>query len=384
MTDYSVNDYGRMIRDRVRTDAYARALEHVVQPDALVLDIGSGTGILALLAAQCGARQVFAVEPENMIELARELAKANALADRITFIRGMSTEIELPEPVDVIVSDLHGVLPLFQVLIPSIVDARSRLLAEGGAQIPFKETLLAAPIELPGVYEERITSWEASAYGLDLAGARPFAANSWRRVSATPDELVADPATLAVLDYRSISSPNVSSSTEFEVKRPGTIHGVVVWFDSDLAEGVSFSNAPGEPEMIYGQAFLPLLEAVDVSAGDLVSFDFSASLVAGEYLFRWDTRVADASSPNQDRAAFTQSTLFAEPLAPETLVGLRDGHVPTTTDDGDAAAFVLERVDGRRTLGDLSRDLGQRFPERFRSPDDALQFVVRTSQRYCR
>src|SRR6266511_5050393 len=104
MSEYSLHHHAGMIRDRVRTDAYARALEEVVRPESVVLDLGAGTGILTLLAARAGARRIFAVEHADIIELARELAVANDLADRITFVQGTSTAVTLPEAADVVVS----------------------------------------------------------------------------------------------------------------------------------------------------------------------------------------------------------------------------------------------------------------------------------------
>ena len=384
MSEYSLHDYGTMIRDRDRTDAYARALDKVVRRDSVVLDIGAGSGILTLLAARSGARRIFSVEPADMIEVARALAAVNGVADRVEFIQAVSTKITLPEPVDVIVSDIRGVLPFHGAHIPSIVDARRRHLAETGTLIPLRDTLWAAPAELASVYEERISSWEASPYGFQIAPARALAANHWRRVSAGADGLLADPERLAVLDYRSISSPDIKASTESEAIRSGTLHGVIVWFDAELAEGVGFSNAPGEPEKIYGQAFFPLLEPVDLAPGDVISFHLSASLLGDGYVFRWDTRVTDPSRSGRAKAAFTQSTLFAVPLAPESLARLGEGYAPTRTEDGEAVGFVLERVDGRRTLGELSEEVAERFPALFGSPAEALGFVTKVTQKYCR
>jgi protein arginine N-methyltransferase 1 len=382
--EYSLHDYGTMIRDRDRTDAYTRALEHVIRPDSVVLDIGAGSGILSLLAARAGARRVFAVEPEDIIELARAFAAANGFGDRVAFLQAVSTRVALPEPVDVVVSDIRGVLPLHRLHIPSVVDARERHLADVGRLIPSRDTLWAAPAELASIYEDRIASWEERLYGLDVSTARALAANAWRRISAPADALLADPERLAVLDYRSISSPDVKSSAESAATRPGTLHGVVVWFDAELADGVGFSNAPGEPQKIYGQAFFPVLAPVNLAPGDVISFDFSASLFGDEYVFRWDTRVTDPSRPSRPKAAFRQSTLFASPLSSATLASRREDYAPKPTQDGEAVAFVLERADGRRTLGDLSGDARARFPERFRSTADALGFVTDVTRKYCR
>jgi protein arginine N-methyltransferase 1 len=384
MSEYSLHGYGKMIRDRVRTDAYALALERVVRPGSVVLDIGAGSGILAMLAARSGARRVFAVEPADMIELARSFAAANGVADRIEFIQAVSTKVTLPEPVDVIVSDIRGVLPQYRAHIPTIVDARRRHLAEAGTLIPFRDTLWAAPAELSSVYEDSISSWEASPYGFDVSAARDFAANAYQGLSAPVDALLAEPERLAILDYRSISSANLKSAVGSEARRSGTLHGFIVWFDSELAEGVGFSNAPGEPEKIYGQAFFPLHEPVNLTPGDLISFDFSASLFGDEYVFRWDTRVTEPSNPSRAKAVFTQSTLFASPLSPEGLAKHGEGYAPARTEDSEAVCFVLERVDSRRTIGELSKEIEGRFPELFRSQAEALSFVTKLTDKYCR
>src|SRR3954469_11620903 len=94
---YSERGYGHMVADHSRVDAYARALEASVRPGCTVLDLGTGTGIFALVAARLGARRVYAVEPSDAIATAARLARANGVAERIEFIQGFSTEITLPE-----------------------------------------------------------------------------------------------------------------------------------------------------------------------------------------------------------------------------------------------------------------------------------------------
>ena len=99
---------------------------------------------MALLACRAGAAKVYAVEPGDVIQIAREVAAANGFADRICFIQAMTTDIDLPEPVDGIVSEIHGTLPLFQKSLVSILDARHRFLKPGGWTIPARETIWAA------------------------------------------------------------------------------------------------------------------------------------------------------------------------------------------------------------------------------------------------
>src|SRR5207253_9352317 len=97
---YDILDHGRMIADRVRTPAYARAIAATVGPDNVVVDLGTGSGLFGLLACQAGAARVYAIESDPVIEVARELAIANGFADRITFLHADSRAVSLPERAD--------------------------------------------------------------------------------------------------------------------------------------------------------------------------------------------------------------------------------------------------------------------------------------------
>ena len=75
---YSLHFYGQMIADSSRMDAYAAALRQTIKPDSVVMDLGCGPGVFALLACKLGARRVYAVEPDNVVGLAREAAAEQA------------------------------------------------------------------------------------------------------------------------------------------------------------------------------------------------------------------------------------------------------------------------------------------------------------------
>src|SRR5258706_10546934 len=146
---YSVNGYGEMIADQVRMDAYVSALRNAITPDSVVLDIGTGPGVFAVLACKFGAKRVYAIEPADAIQLAREFSAANGCSEKIVFFQDLSTRVSLPERADVIISDLRGVLPFFQQHIGSIVDARRRFLAPRGVLIPQLDSLWAAVVKAP-------------------------------------------------------------------------------------------------------------------------------------------------------------------------------------------------------------------------------------------
>ncbi len=233
---YDLIAYGDMIADKGRTSAYARALESLVVPESVVLDIGTGAGILALLACRAGAARVYAVEAGGVIAVAREAAAANGFADRIRFIQAESTAVDLPERVDGIVSDIHGVLPLFQSSVVSILDARERLLKPGGWIVPERETLWAALFTSVPTHQQVVEAWNTE-YGFDLSGARWRAANQSRRHRFAASDLISAPQRWATLDYRTMAGPNVDGEISWVVERPAIGHGIASWFDCEMQPG---------------------------------------------------------------------------------------------------------------------------------------------------
>jgi protein arginine N-methyltransferase 1 len=316
---YSLSGYGSMIADSVRMDAYVEALRKVVRPGSVVLDIGTGVGIFALLACRYGARRVYAIEPDHVIQVAREIAAANGYAARIEFFEGLSTDVTLPEPADVIISDLRGVLPLFQHHIPSIIDARKRLLAAGGTLIPMIDTLWAAIVEDLELHSSIMGPWAEKRYGFDLAVARRLVTNTWIKSRFLRENLVVEPQLWTTIDYATVDSAKVRAEISWLVLRPGTAHGLAIWFDTKLVDGVGFSNAPGQPEAIYGSAFFPWPQPVALAVGDAVSTRLRADLIGTDYVWTLDTCVRDQGRQTQIKACFQQSTFFGAPLSLQGL-----------------------------------------------------------------
>src|SRR4051794_24935007 len=109
---YTVFDYGMMAADRVRMDAYARAIARLVRPGSIVVDLGAGTGIFSLLAAKAGAKRVHAVDISPAVQLVTALAEENGVGDRVVAHQMSSLDLALPERADIVVSDIHGATPL--------------------------------------------------------------------------------------------------------------------------------------------------------------------------------------------------------------------------------------------------------------------------------
>ena len=288
---YSLGGYGSMLADRVRVDAYAQALRQTVHVGSVVVEIGTGPGIFAVLACQVGASRVYAIEPFEIIQVAREVAAANGCADKIEFFADLSNRVTLPTRADVIVSDLRGVLPLLERHIPAIVDARRRFLSPGGALIPRKDTLWAAIAEAPKPYGELVDPWDHNALGQDLSPARRLIVNQVHRFRVDADQLLTAGRLWTTLDYNSVENPDVRGNLDWKVERAGTGHGILLWFDADLAEGIGFSSGPSGPETVYGSLFLPWPQPVPLVPSQSVAADLEAKLMEEDYVWRWTTRI---------------------------------------------------------------------------------------------
>lgn len=376
---YTIRGHGAMLADRVRMDAYAAALEQVVRPGCVVLEIGTGTGMMALLACRLGARKVYAVEPGDAIHLGRAVARAAGFADRIAFLQDVSTRVELPERADVVVSDLRGVLPTFERHIASIADARDRLLAPGGVLVPRTDTLFAAPVEAGADHRAITAPWDEHGRGFDLSAPRRAALNTWTKARILPAQLLAEPRGWGVLDYRTVRDPDVRGTPRWTASRAGTIHGIAAWFRAELAEGIGFTTGPEGPETIYGTGFFPLLQPVPVAAGDAVQVELQARLIGEEYVWVWNTRVEANGGVKAD---FRQSTFLSQPARPQELRKRAHDFRPVLGEQGRMDALVLGMMDGGATLEAIARALQGRFPERFPTWEDALSRAARLSQAY--
>jgi protein arginine N-methyltransferase 1 len=312
---YSLHFYGQMLADAPRMDAYAAALRHVIRPDSVVMDLGCGPGVFALLACKLGARRVYAVEPDSVVGLAREAAAANGFADRIEFFEKLSTEITLPEPATIIVCDLRGVLPYFEQNIHSIVDARRRHLAPGGVLISRRDFLWAAVVEAQEQYAELVNPWR-NQFDLDLSTGTRFITNTWRKSHIKPEQFLAEPVCWNTIDYHETESHDARAEISWRVARSGTTHGFAVWFDSELVHDIRFSNHPAAPRMIYGQGFFPFSQPIAVSEGDLIDLRLAANFVQDNYVWRWDTEFRDQE---RVKASFKQSTFYGAPLSTAQL-----------------------------------------------------------------
>jgi predicted RNA methylase len=281
-----------MIADDARTDAYRDAIEAVVKPGMVVMDVGAGTGILSLFAARAGAKRVHAIEASPIGPVIERLAEANGFGDTIIVHKTLVEDLKLDEPVDLIISEWMGYFGLAELMFESVLIARDRHMHRDGKMLPGVFRLKLFPVSDDVVHEVHGTGmWEDTVHGFDfkpmleLELADPMTTNPTLPRSAA----LGDHVTLMEIDLNTSTSEDFFFDEEIEmpVDCNGPIHGLGGYFEVDLGGDVTLSCSPNETETHWRQSWFPV-RPFEAQVGDTLKVRMRA--VRRE---TGDTRVPD-------------------------------------------------------------------------------------------
>ena len=271
----------RMVSDQIRTDAFAAAIGELVRPGDVVLDVGTGTGILAMLAARAGASKVYAIEATDIAQVAIDLVKSNGLEQRIQFVHGWADGVQLDREVDLLISEWLGHAAFAEGMLHAVLDARDRHLAPTGRMLPARVRVLLAPLDEPVLYNaDGPGFWRGPIHGLDFSSLQEVELSQGRatQTRVQPAALLAPGQLILELDLLTASVEDVWWEGEFEFVpvRDGALNGFCVWFEADLSRHVTLDTGPSSPVTHWAQTYLPYLPR-PVRAGERlkVSVDFS-------------------------------------------------------------------------------------------------------------
>ena len=289
MTKYTdfINYHLSMMVDDVRTGSYRQAISQVIRKGDVVVDVGCGSGILSFLACRAGARHVYAIEREAVIEVAKLVAAKNGLQDRVTFFNDVSFSVELPERADVILTETMGTFGFEAGILGSLTDARDRFLKEGGRLIPHIVELFLVPVELPKFYEHVIDFWVTGCQGLDYSPVRELTVNNFHPLKLHEGTFLSEPTHVERIVFAETKRAEVDTNVSFYATRRGRLHGLAGWFNAELAPGLQVSNGPGDRASHWGLAFFPIDRPVPVERGNRILTEIS-STDNGEY---WHWRI---------------------------------------------------------------------------------------------
>jgi protein arginine N-methyltransferase 1 len=297
-----------LLADDVRTGAFVRGVERTVRAGDVVADLGTGTGILAFAACRAGAARVYAIEHGAIIHAARQLAQANGFADRIVFCAAHSSQVRLPEAVDVLVSECLGLMGIGGTMIAAVGDLARRALKPGGLVVPREVVVHVAPVEAPDHFDYVQVWRQRRPGGFDASPLQQWADNNLYVGTVRPDALLAPPRELVRVRPATVRALDLRAHVELTCTRGGRLHGLCAWFDVDLADDVALSTGPDQPATIWRQLFLPLPAEVIVAPADRldVSLAWGPSSTGLPVACSWETVV---HRPGAGRiAAFAQST----------------------------------------------------------------------------
>jgi protein arginine N-methyltransferase 1 len=366
-----------LTRTGTRLDQYARAIAGTVREGDTVLDLGTGTGVLAVLACRAGARRVHAVESSDAVRMGELLSSATGLADRIQFIQGSSSQLVLDERVDVVVGDIHDTFGLQPGGLASLIDARRRLLRPGGVVIPRSIELRIAPVEAADFYAREVDVWTQYVHGVDLGAVRPFAVSHVHAGRFNEDDLLCPTVRLAVIDLEHSATAHVSGTARAVIARDGVVHGLCGCFVTTLAEDIQMGNVPGDSATTnFAQAFLPLERPTPVSAGDSIAITVESY---DAHVVRWRAEFSRAGE--QPHARFDHSTLNGLLLSPAAMQRQANEYRPALTPRGSMERALLERFDGSATASELQRWLQERFRDLVATDQEAESFLKATIER---
>jgi precorrin-6B methylase 2 len=296
----SLNVQKNMLQDRTRNESFKTTIFRSVAKGDVVVDLGTGTGILAIWAAQAGARRVYAIEETDVAEVAEAVIRDNGLQEVITVLKANSSEVTLPESADILIAELVGHFLFEEGIVEAIATARDVLLKPGGRIIPQGAKVFLAPVELAEHFDE-ISFWETwQNPRLDVIRSR--AANTAYVERVTEESLLAEPAQLFNVDFRRIGVGLLEATASFYFYRNGRVGALAGWFELDLGNDVTLSTDPWSEPTHWQQCVFPLESPHNVSQGERLDLTFSMEPFSAGCKWYWKTRSGSALHRAEEHA----------------------------------------------------------------------------------
>ena len=243
-----------LLNDRPRTTAMIDAIRAVVRQGDVVVEIGTGCGVLAVAAARAGAAHVYAIEATAAASVARTVCNANGVGDRVTIVGGWSPEVTLPAKANVLVAEIAGNEPFGAQLLEVVLDARARLLTPEAAIVPRTLRMFAQPVRIPdrdlaGVaFTTANTGHWREWYGFDFSALStedllPAMMHVPAEVAARWERL-GEPLLLSEIDLRAVEQPALELTRDAVAPSTLAVNAVLAYTELDLAPGLTRIASP--------------------------------------------------------------------------------------------------------------------------------------------
>ena len=283
--DYYFNSYSsyyiheQMLKDKIRTGTYQDAIKNNpdVFKDKIVLDIGSGTGILSIFAAKAGAKHVYGIEFADIADYANEIIKINKLSDKITIIKSKVEDVKLPvEKVDIIISEWMGYFLLYESMLDTVLFARDKWLKKDGYMLPDHATITLAGIEDTDYKASKVNFWE-NVYDVDMSCFKNAVIGE-PLVDVCPQKLInSSSCRILDIDLYTVKKEDLDFASKYELTfttNNDRFSGLVAWFDTGftkLTNKYNLTTSPYHKSTHWSQTVFYTKNDLKVNKGDKVT-----------------------------------------------------------------------------------------------------------------
>lgn len=275
-----------MLKDQPRVDAYRQAIEFhgkdwASSGGTTVIDVGSGTGLLAIFSARAGAKRVVAVEASRLAHFLRQIVEASAEARDVVEVKECRAEdlsLGSEKVADVIVSEWMGYALLFENMLPSVIAVRNKYLKPEGLMLPSRCRLQVAPVEDGAWRDSKLNFWR-NVHGIDMSALVPLATATMceqpQHRCVPPAGVFGKAVEVLCLDLHSVQEADLArfeTPLNFEVPAGRRLDGFVAWFECEFgAAGWLLSTGPSETATHWRQTAFMLRQPLDGGGGVAVS-----------------------------------------------------------------------------------------------------------------
>lgn len=273
----SLERHEHMLSDQVRINTYQAAISKLVKKDDVVVDLGTGTGVLSFFASRQQPKQIYALDHSNIIDVAKKIAQHNGI-DSIEFVRTNSRDFTPSEKVDVLLHEQMGTHLFAENMIRNICDLRDRILAEDGRVIPGRFSLFIEPIRLKEEYKIPYVSehnFHGVSYGCLQDNNRENNSDNRQIHPYQVEALLCDPEPILELDFKTLDPKTLPHKLSFKKKitNAGRMDGVCLYWIAHFDDELELSTSPLDADNHWGSCFLRS-QTQDYDRGTTFEYDW--------------------------------------------------------------------------------------------------------------
>ena len=267
----------KMMNDEMRNKAYLEAIKLAVNNESLVLEIGSGSGILSMMAASCGAKNIISCESSKSISnIAKKVISENGYANQISIINKHSNDLvierDLPKKADIVISEILSAGFVGEGVRSTILDVKKRLLKKDGKIIPEMGFIKVALVEENDEISNSV--FASKSLGFDLSEFNSITQTEFSlSLNKKPNYLTNSINAFSINLYEEEEIEKEEKVLRFEVTKSGFCLGLIQWLKIQIYDDIVYENKPGEINSHWPTPFYRFQEPIKLNKGDFIEIN---------------------------------------------------------------------------------------------------------------